>query len=165
MWLLVLWVIHYVFFFFQAEGVIRDPLVTGVQTCALPICRWRRSVGRAGSACRWPSRTAPARATPRPRPAVRSSSSRQTSRPRLRTPPAPPAAAPPPIQHRRQPCRRPACPWRLLRIGGGPRAPPRRGPLPVHAPKPAPPAHHRPVATPIPLLGNGHIPLRGGPGQ
>src|SRR5207247_7719318 len=25
------------FFFFQAEDVIRDPLVTGVQTCALPI--------------------------------------------------------------------------------------------------------------------------------
>src|SRR6266849_10812759 len=28
------------FFFFQAEDGIRDPLVTGVQTCALPIC-WR----------------------------------------------------------------------------------------------------------------------------
>src|SRR6266536_2206235 len=27
----------YVFFFFQAEDGIRDPLVTGVQTCALPI--------------------------------------------------------------------------------------------------------------------------------
>src|SRR5215207_5604939 len=26
------------FFFFQAEDGIRDPLVTGVQTCALPIC-------------------------------------------------------------------------------------------------------------------------------
>src|SRR5712672_2106298 len=26
------------FFFFQAEGGIRDKLVTGVQTCALPIC-------------------------------------------------------------------------------------------------------------------------------
>src|SRR6266536_3763083 len=25
------------FFFFQAEDCIRDPLVTGVQTCALPI--------------------------------------------------------------------------------------------------------------------------------
>src|SRR5438105_5779579 len=30
------------FFFFQAEDGIRDPLVTGVQTCALPI-----SIGRA----------------------------------------------------------------------------------------------------------------------
>ena len=32
------------FFFFQAEGGIRDKLVTGVQTCALPICSepvWR----------------------------------------------------------------------------------------------------------------------------
>src|SRR3989441_13182968 len=28
----------YVFFFFQAEDGIRDKLVTGVQTCALPIC-------------------------------------------------------------------------------------------------------------------------------
>src|SRR5438132_2885942 len=30
------------FFFFQAEDGIRDHCVTGVQTCALPICRWRR---------------------------------------------------------------------------------------------------------------------------
>src|SRR5437762_13324566 len=28
----------YVFFFFQAEDGIRDTSVTGVQTCALPIC-------------------------------------------------------------------------------------------------------------------------------
>src|SRR5688572_7099667 len=34
-----------VFFFFQAEDGIRDLTVTGVQTCALPICsRTRRSV-------------------------------------------------------------------------------------------------------------------------
>src|SRR5205823_11385210 len=35
-------------FFFQAEDGIRDKLVTGVQTCALPICRWeflRRGAG------------------------------------------------------------------------------------------------------------------------
>src|SRR5438105_12795307 len=30
------------FFFFQAEDGIRDPLVTGVQTCALPISPTRR---------------------------------------------------------------------------------------------------------------------------
>src|SRR3989441_12469597 len=30
------------FFFFQAEDGIRDKLVTGVQTCALPICACRR---------------------------------------------------------------------------------------------------------------------------
>src|SRR5207247_297588 len=30
------------FFFFQAEDGIRDPLVTGVQTCALPI--WKRGL-------------------------------------------------------------------------------------------------------------------------
>src|SRR5258708_18703213 len=29
---------HMIFFFFQAEDGIRDDLVTGVQTCALPIC-------------------------------------------------------------------------------------------------------------------------------
>src|SRR5438132_10425659 len=31
-----------VFFFFQAEDGIRDHCVTGVQTCALPICARRR---------------------------------------------------------------------------------------------------------------------------
>src|SRR6476660_9986585 len=35
------------FFFFQAEDGIRDDLVTGVQTCALPICRERRLRKRA----------------------------------------------------------------------------------------------------------------------
>src|SRR3989441_12779100 len=39
------------FFFFQAEDGIRDKLVTGVQTCALPICA--RNRGRAGP-LRWP---------------------------------------------------------------------------------------------------------------
>src|SRR2546425_4654996 len=34
-----------VFFFFQAEDGIRDKLVTGVQTCALPISRRARHVG------------------------------------------------------------------------------------------------------------------------
>src|SRR5258708_15778252 len=33
-------------FFFQAEDGIRDDLVTGVQTCALPICTARDAVGR-----------------------------------------------------------------------------------------------------------------------
>src|SRR5258708_30600093 len=31
------------FFFFQAEDGIRDDLVTGVQTCALPISGWAQS--------------------------------------------------------------------------------------------------------------------------
>src|SRR2546421_9442940 len=43
-----------VFFFFQAEDGIRDLIVTGVQTCALPIC-----AGRAGRA---PARDDPPRA-------------------------------------------------------------------------------------------------------
>src|SRR3989441_2443827 len=43
--------ISFFFFFFQAEDGIRDKLVIGVQTCALPIC----------SACRRPIRPAPIR--------------------------------------------------------------------------------------------------------
>src|SRR5256885_4594031 len=35
------------FFFFQAEDGIRDYKVTGVQTCALPICRFSRGASRA----------------------------------------------------------------------------------------------------------------------
>src|SRR5438105_15071377 len=35
------------FFFFQAEDGIRDPLVTGVQTCALPIYGEIELIGRA----------------------------------------------------------------------------------------------------------------------
>src|SRR5687767_15305752 len=34
--------IFFFFFFFQAEDGIRDKLVTGVQTCALPIWQQRR---------------------------------------------------------------------------------------------------------------------------
>src|SRR2546425_12860644 len=34
---MMLWLFSCVFFFFQAEDGIRDKLVTGVQTCALPI--------------------------------------------------------------------------------------------------------------------------------
>src|SRR6266536_2722184 len=37
------------FFFFQAEDGIRDPLVTGVQTCALPISQWQRFVPHIGN--------------------------------------------------------------------------------------------------------------------
>src|SRR2546430_6545063 len=37
------------FFFFQAEDGIRDLTVTGVQTCALPICRSGRAAPRMGS--------------------------------------------------------------------------------------------------------------------
>src|SRR2546425_12966852 len=33
-------ILSYFFFFFQAEDGIRDKLVTGVQTCALPIWAW-----------------------------------------------------------------------------------------------------------------------------
>src|SRR5207248_6923492 len=36
-------VVFFFFFFFQAEDGIRDRTVTGVQTCALPICFGTRS--------------------------------------------------------------------------------------------------------------------------
>src|SRR5258708_20261736 len=45
-------------FFFQAEDGIRDDLVTGVQTCALPI--WLPSGGRAPGPRAAPARRAPA---------------------------------------------------------------------------------------------------------
>src|SRR5256884_5310402 len=38
------------FFFFQAEDGIRDVAVTGVQTCALPICRRESCGSRSASA-------------------------------------------------------------------------------------------------------------------
>src|SRR2546429_2354083 len=37
----LLYVLLFMFFFFQAEDGIRDVAVTGVQTCALPICERR----------------------------------------------------------------------------------------------------------------------------
>src|SRR2546421_4264377 len=41
--LVVLSTYFIIFFFFQAEDGIRDLIVTGVQTCALPICLDKRS--------------------------------------------------------------------------------------------------------------------------
>src|SRR5687767_15214293 len=43
---IVLFLLYFFFFFFQAEDGIRDKLVTGVQTCALPIlnpCPFRQA--------------------------------------------------------------------------------------------------------------------------
>ena len=37
---------YYFFFFFQAEDGIRDDLVTGVQTCALPIYKSKADLER-----------------------------------------------------------------------------------------------------------------------
>src|SRR6266542_5105199 len=59
-------------FFFQAEDGIRDATVTGVQTCALPICSIKRSalVHRTAELAAFTSRSpassaAPARRRPR----------------------------------------------------------------------------------------------------
>src|SRR5687767_15267244 len=50
LYVLFFWVIlllfFFYFFFFQAEDGIRDKLVTGVQTCALPICFHRLVIWR-----------------------------------------------------------------------------------------------------------------------
>src|SRR5438105_391262 len=46
------------YFFFQAEDGIRDPLVTGVQTCALPICSRSDRPRRRRDALECPPRTA-----------------------------------------------------------------------------------------------------------
>src|SRR2546421_3658935 len=60
----------FLFFFFQAEDGIRDLIVTGVQTCALPISRrirgrWRRSWSGCtrGAGSRPGSRVSPAPAS------------------------------------------------------------------------------------------------------
>src|SRR2546421_1456551 len=45
---------RFVFFFFQAEDGIRDLIVTGVQTCALPICLRRQIVTTLVQRCREP---------------------------------------------------------------------------------------------------------------
>src|SRR5256886_6191549 len=70
---------YFFFFFFQAEDGIRDLTVTGVQTCALPICRTERrdaalDVGSGRCGRRAPSAGASARAARdrRPRHLVRS---------------------------------------------------------------------------------------------
>src|SRR5205807_6451189 len=79
----------YVIFFFQAEDGIRDYKVTGVQTCALPICvRPLRQVGlpRAaggGATCRAlgpPARRKRSQAGLRPAPHVRRSAARTLAR-------------------------------------------------------------------------------------
>src|SRR5687767_15961194 len=64
---MLLWRIK--FFFFQAEDGIRDKLVTGVQTCALPICRRSRAASPSARRCcsgrdpfrqgRWKTRSPP----------------------------------------------------------------------------------------------------------
>src|SRR5438552_18812931 len=54
-----------IFFFFQAEDGIRDDLVTGVQTCALPICNSKvvRVRAKYSSSC-WRARASTAAAGP-----------------------------------------------------------------------------------------------------
>src|SRR5260370_40980008 len=49
-----LYLSRFVFFFFQAEDGIRDSSVTGVQTCALPICHLNRP-----AIIRWKTRKIP----------------------------------------------------------------------------------------------------------
>src|SRR2546425_13209876 len=85
----------FLFFFFQAEDGIRDKLVTGVQTCALPICRRRSRSPEAGGGARGRC-VPPARAGRAPRPTSRGGKA--------------PRAAP----------ARPGSPSRAARAGSGP---------------------------------------------
>src|SRR2546422_8935746 len=78
-------ILFFFFFFFQAEDGIRDVAVTGVQTCALPICsrrfRARSSSSRttATSSTVWPRRSSKSFAVPSP---VTSATTTTTSPPR-----------------------------------------------------------------------------------
>src|SRR5437879_10889943 len=54
------------FFFFQAEDGIRDTSVTGVQTCALPICRAALQFRRLQSSAAKPAKPQPRSAAFRP---------------------------------------------------------------------------------------------------
>src|SRR2546425_3522851 len=69
----IILLIPYHFFFFQAEDGIRDKLVTGVQTCALPISRWPEPAARRHALLRQRGRPAQQRAHRLPQePAARS---------------------------------------------------------------------------------------------
>src|SRR5256885_8253024 len=82
--------VYRLFFFFQAEDGIRDYKVTGVQTCALPICqeladdRWARfapsTKARPGAVRRTPQRSAERRAGPRHGPVISGRSRRSEER-------------------------------------------------------------------------------------
>src|SRR6266850_6549080 len=67
------------FFFFQAEDGIRDYKVTGVQTCALPICR--EDLFRNGASCTAPMPTRRIASTSGP---LRRAGPRDTPRPKSR---------------------------------------------------------------------------------
>src|SRR5206468_4763250 len=54
-----LFVSFFFFFFFQAEDGIRDLIVTGVQTCALPICPRSAAVTSPVPAWQPPARSTP----------------------------------------------------------------------------------------------------------
>src|SRR5438552_5774745 len=67
--------LFFFFFFFQAEDGIRDDLVTGVQTCALPISSPRPSRGATRAATGRPRRRTKRRRRPRPSPRPTTTSS------------------------------------------------------------------------------------------
>src|SRR3989449_4546180 len=109
-------------FFFQAEDGIRDVAVTGVQTCALPICPGLRPLVRPGEEPGHrraaPTVGNPARATRRDRRHAsdrplrlfgggRGRDPRDASGGRARPPPRPPPPTPPRRRPPRRPGRRP----------------------------------------------------------
>src|SRR5438874_8389721 len=109
-------VLFILFFFFQAEDGIRDLYVTGVQTCALPIC-----CSAAEAACRSCLSNSPADRVGHPVCVTES------------TPSPEPSASPGPLEPGRQQTREPVtppqqrCPQQLVtqRIDGSYQKPPR----------------------------------------
>src|SRR5207245_4654966 len=71
-----------IFFFFQAEDGIRDATVTGVQTCALPICNGRRR-GRGRQRTGWSGGDARARGGGKAEPSLRSCTALRSHKRRL----------------------------------------------------------------------------------
>src|SRR5215469_10464044 len=123
------------FFFFQAEDGIRDLYVTGVQTCALPICCHRSLPGRrrgTGWSAPPARRGAAGRRRSAPRAAARPAAARTPRRPGLPAPPpahrAPATPAPPPALPAPVPP-----PGRWPELGGRGRAAPTPGARPPSA--------------------------------
>src|SRR5688500_20031850 len=59
---MMMMLMFHIFFFFQAEDGIRDYKVTGVQTCALPICVSARTTPTPSDAAGGPTASLPAAA-------------------------------------------------------------------------------------------------------
>src|SRR5699024_11539358 len=85
-------ILSHILFLFQAEDGIRDRNVTGVQTCALPICRSPRATSSRPRPASSPSPPGPATSPARPPPPTRKRGTESATHPG-RTPDTSPAGA------------------------------------------------------------------------